>query len=189
MSAERLTVWLEPFDADLAARVGVLCRRHADAMVVPNRWSLDDRRPPAEAVEAAPPPAPRLATETATQSTITADSSAAAQLFSSPTSAAPDKAEKPDKPAKQRKRRGKASDDTGQLELLAMPDELAESDAQPEPEAAEPQPQPQPQSEPEPEPAVAPWKPVFDQGSDLEGLLDVRSPLLSRAFRGRSPKP
>jgi hypothetical protein len=40
------------------------------------------------------------------------------------------------------------------------------------------------------EPAVAeetsaPWKPVFDQTDDLDGLLVARSPLLSRAFGKR----
>lgn len=28
------------------------------------------------------------------------------------------------------------------------------------------------------------WKPAFDDGDDLGGLLAARSPLLSRAFRG-----
>ena len=43
--ADRLLVWLaarEP-DGD-PMRAGSLCRRHADAMVVPRGWTLDDRR-------------------------------------------------------------------------------------------------------------------------------------------------
>lgn len=59
IDADHLTVWIEPFDGAVAYRAGVLCRRHADAMVVPLGWMLDDRR---EAVprlfkprEAAPP--------------------------------------------------------------------------------------------------------------------------------------
>jgi hypothetical protein len=35
--------------------------------------------------------------------------------------------------------------------------------------------------------ALAPadsWRPEFDQGNDLDGLLEVTSPLLARAFRG-----
>jgi len=44
IDADRLTVWIEPFDGSVAYRAGVLCRRHADAMVVPLGWSLDDRR-------------------------------------------------------------------------------------------------------------------------------------------------
>lgn len=173
MSAERLTVWLQPFDAALASRVGVLCRRHADAMVVPNRWTLDDRRPAAAAVDLTPQPEQPV--EPATNAAP--DAAAESQLFASPTSVVPEK------PAKKRKRRQPLSDDTGQLELLP-------------PEATTDQPQPeQPAAadldldEPSVAEPVAPWRPVFDQDSDLEGLLDVRSPLLSRAFRGGSPKP
>ena len=31
---------------------------------------------------------------------------------------------------------------------------------------------------------AAPWSPPLDDGSDLDGLLEVSSPLLARAFRG-----
>ena len=31
---------------------------------------------------------------------------------------------------------------------------------------------------------VTPWEPSFDHDDDLDGLLEVSSPLLSRAFRG-----
>ena len=44
IDAEHLTVWLEPFESVGAERAGVLCRRHADAMIVPLGWMLDDRR-------------------------------------------------------------------------------------------------------------------------------------------------
>lgn len=44
IDADRLTVWIEPFAGEVAYRAGVLCRRHADAMVVPLGWTLDDRR-------------------------------------------------------------------------------------------------------------------------------------------------
>jgi Protein of unknown function (DUF3499) len=43
--ADRQLVWLaacEP-DAD-RMRAGALCRRHADALIVPRGWTLDDRR-------------------------------------------------------------------------------------------------------------------------------------------------
>ena len=42
--ATTLVVWLDTFQADTGARAGVLCLRHADAMVVPLGWMLDDRR-------------------------------------------------------------------------------------------------------------------------------------------------
>lgn len=45
--AESLVVWLDAYDAGQGTRSGGLCRRHADAMVVPLGWMLDDRREPA----------------------------------------------------------------------------------------------------------------------------------------------
>ncbi len=42
---DQLLVWLAPRDPDAEPlRAGSLCRRHADAMVVPRGWTLDDRR-------------------------------------------------------------------------------------------------------------------------------------------------
>ena len=41
----------------------------------------------------------------------------------------------------------------------------------------------------DPDATVAmPWKPEFDQTDDLGGLLDARTPLLTRAFRGPGAK-
>lgn len=62
--ADTLVVWLDTFQADTGARAGVLCLRHADAMVVPLGWMLDDRRDPVprlfrSAAEAPARPAPR----------------------------------------------------------------------------------------------------------------------------------
>lgn len=42
-----LMVWLSPFESEEKARpygTGILCRRHADALVVPRGWHVDDRR-------------------------------------------------------------------------------------------------------------------------------------------------
>ncbi|MEO7398961.1 MAG: hypothetical protein ABIW84_10385, partial [Ilumatobacteraceae bacterium] len=45
MDSGQLLVWLEIVPASgVPARMGVICRRHADAMVVPRGWTLDDRR-------------------------------------------------------------------------------------------------------------------------------------------------
>lgn len=141
IDADHLTVWIEPFDDAVGYRGGVLCRRHADAMVVPLGWMLDDRR------EAVP------------------------RLFKPREVVAP-------APVKTKSKRSKSSgrDETGQLELGVVPDELDDERL------------------PDPEPEVmmgsrggstAPWKPVFDQSDDLDGLLAVESPLLSRAFGRR----
>jgi hypothetical protein len=63
--ADRLLVWIsarQPIDDPMQS--GSLCRRHADAMVVPRGWTLDDRREPgprlfrSAAVGAAGPQAP-----------------------------------------------------------------------------------------------------------------------------------
>jgi hypothetical protein len=45
--ADRQLVWLAPREPDAdGMRAGALCRRHADALVVPRGWTLDDRREP-----------------------------------------------------------------------------------------------------------------------------------------------
>ena len=45
MDSEHLLVWLALVPEEVSPiRVGMLCRRHADAMVVPRGWTLDDRR-------------------------------------------------------------------------------------------------------------------------------------------------
>lgn len=41
---EDLLFWISPLDDAPVAEPGLLCRRHADAMVVPRGWTLDDRR-------------------------------------------------------------------------------------------------------------------------------------------------
>jgi hypothetical protein len=44
---DRLLVWLNTFDPEVdRPRAGVLCKRHADSMVVPLGWTLDDLRDP-----------------------------------------------------------------------------------------------------------------------------------------------
>ncbi len=46
MLAEDLVFWLDVLPDDDPGTSGVLCRRHADSMVVPRGWTLDDRRDP-----------------------------------------------------------------------------------------------------------------------------------------------
>lgn len=140
IDADHLTVWIEPFDGAVGYRAGVLCRRHADAMVVPLGWMLDDRR---EEV-------PRLFTPRGTPP--------------------------PARVKQKRSRSTSRSDDTGQLELAVDDGDVVVDD---EPEVAMGS------------RATAPWKPVFDQTDDLDGLLTAESPLLARAFgrRERREKP
>lgn len=52
--AEQVMVWIDSYDRVNIDRAGVLCRRHADAMVVPLGWMLDDRRDPVPRLFKAP---------------------------------------------------------------------------------------------------------------------------------------
>ncbi len=56
MRPEDLVFWLDVLTDAADDSVGVLCRRHADAMVVPRDWTLDDLRDP-ELRLFRPPPA------------------------------------------------------------------------------------------------------------------------------------
>jgi hypothetical protein len=127
--AERRTMWLEALAPD-GPTAGVLCRRHAEAMVVPKGWWLQDRR-----------------TDSA--------------LFDPPETAplAPTyRARRPRRPS------------TTPAEPLPLDGDDAPAAATP---AAAPG------AEPDPTPA---WTPDFDAADDLDGLLDAKTPLLSRAF-------
>ena len=46
MRAEDLVFWLDTLRPDTYQSSGVLCQRHADSMVVPRHWTLDDLRDP-----------------------------------------------------------------------------------------------------------------------------------------------
>lgn len=161
IDAEHLTVWIEPLDESLPDRPGVLCRRHADSMVVPLRWTLDDRREAVPrlfrtAAASEPGPRPKVARPTRSRP-LGVQLALDGELLGEPSPAAPDV---PDAPEPQQ------LDD-------ASSDAASADDAQPEPPAV----------------TGVPWRPVFDPDDDLGGLLDVSSPLLSRAFNGRDRGP
>lgn len=46
MIAKTQVFWLEARASAEETGVGLLCRRHAEAMIVPRGWTLDDRRDP-----------------------------------------------------------------------------------------------------------------------------------------------
>jgi hypothetical protein len=132
MVPEELLFWVAPFDKWVDLEAGVLCRRHADSMVVPRGWVLDDRRELT----------PRLFRPTADQT---------------------GELERP----RRRPSRSARPSAAVQLEL----------------DGAAPEPPSQPPDNTE-------WSPDFDVDDDLDGLLEVRSPLLARAFRGTDrPRP
>lgn len=103
----------------------------------------------------------------------------------------------PDRPAEIRtgRRRLVRTDDTQQLELGGLADNIPDRDADLEatstPEAAADPDSAGTVHSDDTDDAVdvldesdEQWTPAFDDGDDLDGLLAARSPLLSRAFRG-----
>jgi hypothetical protein len=143
MVPEDLLFWIAPLRDAPEPDANVLCRRHADAMVVPRGWTLDDRR------EAAP------------------------RLFRPAPSAAPES------PPRVRARRTPPAtheqlqiDGTGEIPRPSTPDAPVDADADAAPDARVDAGEPDP------------WQPEFDAADDLDGLLEVNSPLLARAFRG-----
>ena len=156
--ADARAVWLDSFSVAVEARSGVLCRRHADAMVVPVGWSLDDRRDPiprlfrpAVTAPGAPvPPVPR-------RKSVRSDDSRQLRLDET----------LDDEPPSAHPTEGVPGLDAA-AEAIDAIDDVApalgvdEADADDE--------------------GTAPWVPQFDQADDLSGLLSARGPLLSRAF-------
>lgn len=58
MRAEDLVFWLDALPDATDGIGGALCRRHADTMIVPRGWTLDDLRDPDLHLFRPPPPAP-----------------------------------------------------------------------------------------------------------------------------------
>jgi hypothetical protein len=129
MVPEDVLFWLAPLADAPTPDANVLCRRHADAMVVPIGWTLDDRR---EQQPRLFKPRPAAAAATVTPS-----------------------------------RRKKKPNEGEQLQI----DGTGEI--------------PRPPAAAAPNEPVQAWQPEFDHDDDLGGLLEVSSPLLARAFRGK----
>lgn len=138
MIPEDLLFWIAPLDDAPVDDHNVLCRRHADAMVVPRGWTLDDRREPV----------PRLFMPRKVEP-------------AAPTPSRP--ARRRTKPSPEGVGEQLQIDGTGEIPRPAV--------SSPSPAA-------------EPDETAPAWQPDFDQDDDLDGLLEVRSPLLARAFRG-----
>jgi hypothetical protein len=62
MHAEDLVFWIDRLPDPLEEGAAVLCRRHADSMVVPRGWTLDDLRDPDLHLFRPPLPAPTART-------------------------------------------------------------------------------------------------------------------------------
>jgi hypothetical protein len=162
-STERLLAWLGPLaDGDRNA-TGALCERHADAMVPPRGWWLDDRR------------------------TDEPTLFRAREHRSDP----PERRGHGGDDGRRRPARRPHELAIGEqlaldAEVVGVPDGTAptpETDGAIGSAAPEPvEPAPAPASA---EPPAEPWTPSFDVTDDLGGLLDASTPLLARAF-GRS---
>lgn len=133
MVPEDLLFWIAPFEEAPVVDASVLCQRHADAMVVPRGWTLDDRREDVLRLFRPRPAEPAPARQT---------------RRSSP---------KSDEPAPEQLQ----IDGTGEIGR-PTPEQLPDGDGA----------------------DGAPWEPDFDHADDLGGLLEVKTPLLARAFRG-----
>lgn len=160
MVPEDLLFWIAPLDGAPGPDPNVLCRRHADAMVVPRGWTLDDRREefprlfkPRQAETAAAPAARRRR-----QRHDGTDADTPEQLQIDGTGEIPRPAlngvelEPPSTAETPAVRTGSTAVDTDATHTDG-------GDYQP-------------------------WQPEFDTDDDLGGLLEVTSPLLARAFRG-----
>lgn len=156
MTPQDLVFWLDVMPADYSDEGGVLCQRHANSMVVPRGWTLNDLRDPdlhlfrppdpSERRSVRPPKARPATVVVNEQLALGVDAVAAvgdehASRFPTPGEEEPDSA------------------DDVLLERRSAVEETA---------------------------AIVDdsWTPSFDEADDLDGLLAARSPLLSRAFRG-----
>jgi hypothetical protein len=207
--ADHLVVWLDRLIDAEPSRTGVLCRRHADAMVVPLGWMLDDRREPVPQLFRPPtpvsPPAsvgddtrgtrrPRLPRPDVEQLRFDEPVDAHRADRHDADRHDADRHDAEDEPTLLEAWRdesvahgphsaGEAPTDLDGVVVAAAspgrsldvetPSGTLDSDgaAMPLPAAAEDAP-------------AEPWQPRFDQRDDLQGLLQARGRLLSRAFRG-----
>lgn len=153
-------VWLGPL-VEQGPSAGRLCARHAESLVVPRGWWLDDRRSgDALFPSAEEPPESSSAPPAAVAAPVTSEPSAPApSAVSAPSGATPDPGGGEAATPQRRRRRPAAG--------LPLGERGGET----------------PGADP-----VAAWVPVFDSEDDVGGALDPATPLLARAF-GRGPAP
>jgi hypothetical protein len=144
-AASRL-IWFDQYDESVSdTAAGRLCRRHAESLIPPRGWVLENRR----AVDGT--------------------------LFE------PIPIAKPSRPEAQKPVVIEPIQEALSLELpfgddLTKPVEVA---VEQPPTDSEPETKPEPATKPEAAPL---WKPSFDTSDEVGGLLNAKTPLLSRAF-------
>lgn len=180
---DRLLVWLVPRDPEGdPLRAGSLCKRHADAMVVPRGWTLDDRRELTPRLFRTAPltdetdPQPRPAR---TRSRPGRDDTPV-QL---PLTDIADHVER-------KERAARAAHEASSVGAAATVAPDANIDVDPVVDVDEESRTVanvtgEPLANDDPDATVAiPWLPSLDDPDDLDGVLAAKSPLLARAFRG-----
>jgi hypothetical protein len=192
MIPENLLFWIAPIAESPIDDPPVMCRRHADLMVVPRGWTLDDRRErfprlfmPRPAGNVGVPAAPPAVLQNSPQASQTGHLNHVRR-----------RRPRPEHPEQL------VIDGTGEIPrpvAIAEPvapmsiDPVLVPVIEPEPEACfdldaiaahVPATLPQAQDD-ETEAAQEPaWTPDFNVDDTLNGLLKAKSPLLARAFRG-----
>ena len=161
MVPEDALFWMCAIDEAPADDPNLLCVRHADAMVVPRGWTLDDRRE--DTLRLFKP--------------VPIDPDATPSEIARPRARrAPD----PDNTPVQL-----VIDGTGEIGRPVLDDlDLPDDDLTVAAVADGPDQRDESSDDADPDEPAAPWRPAFDQDDDLDGLLSVSSPLLARAFRG-----
>lgn len=161
-----LLVWLRPLEpGDDRNKAGVLCARHADAMVLPRDWSLDDAR------DAVPRLFPaRRAPQDGASAVATGErrrragrsrrGSNVTQLHLEPVPSL-DVPDLGDSPAGVDGVAALSEQDEATVTALTGVSSVSDPDAT----------------------LAIPWRPDFDADDDLDGALDAATPLLNRAFR------
>jgi hypothetical protein len=163
MRAEDLVFWLDTLRPDSYQSSGVLCQRHAESMVVPRHWTLDDLRDPVPRLFRPPT---STSTPTAAPPTRRRKSGVDAtveQLLLAPEPTPPDVS---------------GGDAVAAVDVVeVVVEEIPAEERFATRSSAD-------------DDGATPWRPTFDESDDLDGLLSARSPLLARAFRGDDrPKP
>jgi hypothetical protein len=160
MRPEDLIFWLDVLTDDHRLERGVLCRRHADSMVVPRGWTLNDMRDPHLHLFRPPPRPPAAASRSRRRRPDPPTRDETGQLAldaildvdeASTTTAGPDEADS-----------APSTEITGSDDSVAMNERQDATDVGGD---------------------AARWTPEFDDRDDLDGLLSASSPLLARAFR------
>lgn len=200
MVPEDLLFWIAPMSGTPHDDQNVLCLRHADAMSVPRGWTLDDRReevprlfmprrPKATTPKRRPvrPPRPSRAKRAPRPEPVeqlVIDGTGEIErptLPPEPAAAAPAATVAPVAPVVQTVAAPEPAVEASTVATAVTSDEATETDraeiTDPPGEAAE-------VAEAAEAGEATPWRPSFDQDNNLDGLLEVSSPLLARAFRG-----